>query len=70
MDKRTLEKAKELEKDIESINNILKEHEKKHWVQIITPRREEEIQSYRLQCELVEWLRKKKFEYEKELEEL
>lgn len=28
MDKRTLEKAKELEKDIESINNILKEHEK------------------------------------------
>lgn len=31
MDKDTLQKAKELERDVKSITRILEEHDKHHW---------------------------------------
>ena len=38
MDKDTLQKAKELERDVKSITRILEEHDKHHWVQVVSPK--------------------------------
>lgn len=69
MDKDTLQKAKELEGDIESITKILEEHDKHHWIQVVSPRTDDG-QSRRFQNDLVGWLRQQKKIYEKELEDL
>lgn len=59
MDKDTLQKAKELERDVESITRILEEHDKHHWVQVVSPKTDDG-QSRRFQNDLVEWLRQQK----------
>lgn len=69
MKKETLAKAKELEQDIRAIGKLLEEHEKNNWIQVIASR-VDNAQSFRFQVELGEWLREKKIQYEKELEEL
>ena len=66
MDKDTLQKAKELEWDIKSITRILEEHNKHHWVQVVSPKTDDG-QSERFQDDLAEWLRQRKEIYEKEL---
>lgn len=69
MDKDTLQKAKELERDIKSITQILEEHNKQHWVQVVSPKTDDG-QSKRFQNDLAEWLRQQKEIYEKELADL
>lgn len=69
MKKETLVKAKELEQDIRAIGKLLEEREKNNWIQVIASR-VDNAQSFRFQVELGEWLREKKIQYEKELEEL
>ncbi len=70
MTKEVLEKANELVNDIDNINIVLKEREKKHWVKVICPADKEPFYSIRFQEELSKWLAQKKEEYQKELEEL
>ena len=69
MDKDTLQKAKELERDIKSITQILEEHNKQHWVQE-NKKKTDDVQSKRFQNDLAEWLRQRKEIYEKELADL
>ena len=69
MNKDTLQKAKELERDIESITKILEEYDKHHWIQVVSPRTDDG-QSRRFQNELAEWLRQQKEIYEKEWADL
>ena len=69
MDKDTLQKAKELERDVKSITRILEEHDKHHWVQVVSPKTDDG-QSERFQDDLAEWLRQQKEIYEKELADL
>lgn len=69
MDKDTLQKAKELERDIKSITQILEEHNKQHWVQVVSPKTDD-VQSKRFQNDLAEWLRQRKEIYEKEMADL
>jgi hypothetical protein len=69
MDKDTLQKAQELERDIKSITRILEEHNKHHWVQVVSPKTDDG-QSERFQNDLAEWLRQRKEIYEKELADL
>lgn len=70
MNKETLNRAKELEGDIKSIEVLLEEHKKKHWLMVISPRPYNEGQSRRFQEELAQWLEERKEAYEKELEKL
>lgn len=70
MTKEVLEKANELVNDIDNINIVLKEREKKYWVKVICPADKEPFYSIRFQEELSKWLAQKKEEYQKELEEL
>lgn len=72
MTKEQLEKAKELEQDIKMIQNVLEDNEKRKWIKVIGARHEYEMDWYsvRFQHELAKWLKEKKQEYEKELEEL
>lgn len=69
MDKDTLQKAKELERDIKSITQILEEHNKQHCVQVVSLKTDD-VQSKRFQNDLAEWLRQRKEIYEKELADL
>lgn len=70
MNKETLNRAKELEGDIKSIEVLLEEHKKKHWLMVTSPRPYNERQSRRFQEELAQWLEERKEAYEKELEKL
>lgn len=64
-------KAITLVKDIESLKRHIDEVEfKKHWISIVTPDNRDLPHSLRLQAELVEWMKAKKEEYEKEFNEL
>lgn len=69
MTKETLDKAKNLEQDIFAIERILEEQETRRWIRVISSR-VDIAQSSRFQKELAEWLKEKKVQYEKELEEL
>lgn len=69
MNKDTLQKAKKLERDIESITKILEEYDKHHWIQVVSPRTDDG-QSRRFQDDLAEWMRQQKEIYEKELADL
>ena len=70
MNKETLNRAKELEGDIKSIEVLLEEHKKKHWLMVTSPRPYNEGQSRRFKEELAQWLEERKEAYEKELEKL
>ena len=72
MTKEQLEKAKELEQDIKMIQGVLEDSEKRRWIKVIGARNEYKMAWYsvRFQHELAKWLKEKKQEYEKELEEL
>ena len=64
-------KAVTLVKDIESLKRHIDEVEfKRHWISIVTPDNRDLPHSLRLQAELVEWMKVKKEEYEREFEEL
>lgn len=71
MTKETYEKAKELISDIKNIDNQIKEkEEQRHWINVITPNHKECYYSTRFQRELIEWMKSKKEEYQKEFDEL
>lgn len=72
MTKEKLEKAKELEQDIKTIQDVLENSKKHKWIKVIGARHEHEEVWYsvRFQHELAKWLEDKRQEYEKELEEL
>ena len=70
MNKETLNRAKELEGDIKSIEVLLEEHKKEHWLMVTSPRPYNEGQSRRFQEELAQWLEERKEAYETELEKL
>ena len=70
MNKETLIRAKELEGDIKSIEVLLEESKKNHWLMVTSPSPYNEGQSRRFQEELAQWLEERKEAYEKELEEL
>lgn len=64
-------KAVTLVKDIESLTRHIDEVEiKRHWVSIVTPDNRDLPHSLRLQAELVNWMKIKREEYQKEFEEL
>ena len=70
MEKETLQKAKELENDIESIKKLLEEYDQKHHLIQVTSPKNDSIQSGRFQEDLAQWLRRKRETYEKELADL
>lgn len=70
MTRETLEKAKDLQRDIKNMENVLNDSEKHYWLRVISPSTKEDYYSVRFQRELAEWLKTKKEEYEKELESL
>lgn len=70
MTKDVLNRAKDLEKDIESIRSLTEDYEKVDGLHISSSFPCNYGQSLRFQKELCEWLRQKKSEYEKELEAL
>ena len=69
MTKEILKKANDLDKDICAIGRILEEHSAHNWIQVVSSR-VDNVQTRRFQNELAEWLKGKKSQYEKELEEL
>ena len=68
MTKETLQKAKELEKDINLIQKILDVAKDHKWIKIITPMENEHYHSVRFQRELAQWLEDKKQEYMQEFD--
>lgn len=70
MTKDVLDKAKELERDIESLRVLIKDQESGNGLCISSPFPYNYGQSIRFQKELCGWMRQKKSEYEKELEAL
>lgn len=70
MTKDVLNRAKDLEKDIESIRSLTEDYKKGDGLHISSSFPYNYGQSLRFQKELCEWLRQKKSEYEKELEAL
>ena len=70
MTKDILDKAKELERDIESLRILIKEKGSGDGLCVSSSFPYNYGQSLRFQKELCEWLRQKKSEYEKELEAL
>lgn len=71
MTKETYEKATELFEDIELMSCQIEEVEKQHhWITVITPNDQKVYYSDRFQKELIEWLKSKKEEYQKEFDGL
>ena len=67
----TYKKAVELKKDIYNMDKQIKEiTEDRHWVVVVTPRTADLAYSHRFQKELLEWLKNKREEYQKEFEQL
>ena len=64
-------KAVTLVRDIESLARHINEVERKrHWIAIVTPDNRDLPHSLRLQAELVDWMKAKREEYEREFETL
>ena len=70
MNRETLEKGNELQKDIDNITGILKDHKAHKWIRVISPRNEDVFYSVRFQNDLGEWLEMKRKEYQEELDRL
>ena len=70
MTKETLKKANRLNDDIEMLSKVIQDKkENLNWIKISTPR-VEGFFSDKFENELVDWVEKKKKEYQKELEDL
>ena len=70
MTKDVLSRAKDLERDIESLGSLIEDYEKGGGLHISSSFPFNCGQSIRFQKELCEWMRQKKSEYEKGLEAL
>ena len=78
MKKDVLKKANELAEDIKNLEEVLSAHEKRRWIKVIflkklkviSPHDEDLFYSLRFQDELAEWLKQKKEQYEKELDNM
>lgn len=70
MNRETLEKGNELQKDIDNITGILKDHNKHKWIRVISPDNKDIYYSVRFQNDLGEWLETKRKEYQEELDRL
>lgn len=71
MTKSTFNKAVELNNDIKNLDKQIKEvMEDRHWISVVTPMRKDLAYSCRFQEELLEWLKAKREEYQKEFEQL
>ena len=65
------EKAKQLKNDIKAIKYQVEEKEKHHhWITTSTPNHKDGASSMRFQEELLDWLKHKIDEYQKEFDEL
>ena len=69
MTREALKKANELEDDIRIIRRIIEEHNACNDVRIVSDRFDNHP-TLRFTNELIEWLKEKEKQYEKELEEL
>ena len=71
MDLEKLRKANELNEDIQTMEGVIREAKsERHWIRVITPAHKDAYYSVRFQNELVEWLKRKVSEYQKELDSL
>lgn len=71
MKEETFKKAVELKQDISNMDKQIKEvTEDRHWISVITPRTGDMAYSCRFSRELLEWLKTKREEYQKEFEQL
>lgn len=71
MTETTFNKAVELKQDISNMDKQIKEvTEDRHWISVITPRKGDMAYSRRFSGELLEWLKNKREEYQKEFEQL
>lgn len=78
MTKENLIKATELAEDIKNLEKVLLAHEKRKWIKaiflnklkVISPHNEDLFYSVRFQDELAEWLKQKKEQYQKELDDM
>ena len=70
MTESAFKKAVELKQDIYNIDKQVKEvTEERHWISVTTPKGDLPY-SHRFQKELLEWLKSKREEYQKEFEQL
>lgn len=78
MTKTDFENAKNLIEDIKALEKVLAAHRRNEWVRVIflkelkviSPYNEDCFYSVRFQNELVEWLKQKKEQYQKELDDM
>ena len=71
MKREVYEKAKDLIEDIGCIERQVDESvSKQHWITISTPNNRDLRYSLRFQNDLIEWLKFKKEEYQREFDEL
>ena len=70
MTQETLEKAYTLNEDIRKIDRVLDDNRNKRWIKVIGARNEENFYSVRFQNELAEWLKQKREQYQKELDDI
>ena len=78
MTKENLIKATELAEDINNLEKVLWSHERKKWIKaifskklkVVSPHNEDLFYSVRFQNELAEWLKQKKEQYQKELDDM
>lgn len=71
MTEKTFKKAVELKTDISNMDKQIKEvTEDAHWISVVTPRTKDLVYSDRFGTELLEWLKFKREEYQKEFEQL
>ena len=78
MTKENLIKAIELAEDIKNLEKVLWANERKKWIRVIfskklkvvSPHNEDLFYSVRFQNELAEWLKQKKEQYQKELDDM
>lgn len=71
MTEETFKKAVELKTDIFNMDKQIKEAtEDRHWISVATPRTKDLVYSHRFGTELLEWLKSKREEYQKEFEKL
>lgn len=68
MKKDVLKKANEINEDIENIERVLEDSEKKRWIRVIGAKNTDMMYSVRFQNELAEWLKQKREQYQSELD--
>lgn len=66
----TLEKANNLNSDINNIDKVLEDKEMHKWISVRSARHTELYYSVKFQRELADWLEEKREQYQNELDDL